>query len=158
MGMFLSAGTSHVSSSQELTGLGLRLPPQPSHPFCGHLEEGVSPSAPGRGRALAQLALAAVGAAGEAGWLPGCAAALGRPSSHPRWPASPRIPGRHTLGSTAGEHQNGCQPCLTCLERAAFSSGLEVMLNQAISHEAHVCARTVYLHMLFGAGRSPIWF
>lgn len=96
--MVLSAGTSHMPSSQELAGLGLRLPPQPSHPLSEYLEEGVSPGAPGTGPAVA---LAAAGAVGEAGWLPGYAAAPGT-QSHPCWPASPWGPSHDIPGGAAG--------------------------------------------------------
>lgn len=99
LGMVLSAGTSPVSSSQELAGLGLLLPRQPSHPIRGHLEEGVCPSLPGRGPALAQ----------PRGCGRGCQAArlccCPRQARQPSLLASePTGPGLDTPGSAAGEH------------------------------------------------------
>jgi len=63
----------------------------------------------------------------------------------------------HGVQLESSNKGNDCQRFLTCLKRAVFSSGLEIVLNQAIFHEADVSAITVYLHMLFGASRSPAW-
>lgn len=153
MGMFLSLGKSSVPSSRELAGLGLRLPPQPSHPHRGHLEEGVSPSAPGRGPISASAHACRHMACTRTGLPLAHRADISASQQAPWLPSFDALQG---VQLESNEWQNSCQRFLTCLERAVFSSGLEIMLNQTILHEAHTCAKTVYLHMLFGASRSTV--
>lgn len=95
-------------------------PPAPaSHPFCGHLEEASLQVSQGQAQLWLSQRWQPWGW-GEAGWLPGCAIPAGRGTS--------RSQPRHALGHSWRPRptSTSCQPCL---ERAALSSGLEVVLN-----------------------------